>query len=834
MLPESPYTSYLDTDHVPSHEQATQIQTFLSSPAIVAEGQRITDELARLSKVKAEYDAFMRRHKGLSSRMRRLPLDIWQIIFGFCLPTRSYPSMSPFEMPAVLTRVCKSWREIALATPELWSKLYIPLPSYPREPTSPRNMVTDELDDDSLLDVLDANEASYDQALKYWETRMDQRRRMLELWLSRAGKRPLCLNILDYSGLSFNYGRRMTAADALPTFARPMKDLIDVLQRHSEQWGQIEMKASYPFIHTLFMAPAPNLTSLRINNSASEVEDILRGEMYLVSDYRSVEPTLAEHIRIFRTLFPMNGIKFPSLKTLFLKNLHEDIVNLPVNWNNITELFFDKYTLTPGMAFGPREATTLLRKCPRMQKCHLVLRRLPVQILPIEPPPLLLLGDLHHFSIHESTKSRLVGTCEFFQCLVTPSLRTLIFTTNVPPSIDPAHIPQPIFPLLEAHGSGIRTLGIDYRSWTIHELERLLPLVNDNLENLWFNVGLKGTDPNDRFSRRWQSLGDLEPEMVEKRALLTDAFMRDFLVPDLARLDDIVATNSGKGTDMLKTICTTNTSLSRKLPKLKMFHCHLQSTEFSEDVLLDFVRARRSRRALETGLIDNYIEKVVVRFAMHRPMENMDERLAEFASRHEKQLGLGSSSSLSSASPTSANSNGLKDIGKNLAIKLPSWEDYCDMEEKRNPGVFAPLFNDPDLDLGPSLVTFTRPYEDDFLFDDEFGGDETVVEETAVLTKEAESNDEIDSDTSVIASTAPKLILDVTWPADYISLSMPHVRPVSSHGSRSLGWARPIKDGPRERIDYGTWSPSWRMTRALDCDMMSNNARRTITGVVLF
>ncbi|THV08013.1 hypothetical protein K435DRAFT_642536, partial [Dendrothele bispora CBS 962.96] len=60
--------------------------------------------------------------------IRRLPPEILAIIFLHCLPTEHNPIRSVDEAPLLLARVCKTWHQVCLATPRLWSALHIHIP----------------------------------------------------------------------------------------------------------------------------------------------------------------------------------------------------------------------------------------------------------------------------------------------------------------------------------------------------------------------------------------------------------------------------------------------------------------------------------------------------------------------------------------------------------------------------------------------------------------------------------------------------------------------------------------------------------------------------------
>lgn len=58
-----------------------------------------------------------------------LPFEILSKIFLLCIPEDYWdvpPTLHPSECPLLLTRICRFWRDVALATPRLWSCLDLP------------------------------------------------------------------------------------------------------------------------------------------------------------------------------------------------------------------------------------------------------------------------------------------------------------------------------------------------------------------------------------------------------------------------------------------------------------------------------------------------------------------------------------------------------------------------------------------------------------------------------------------------------------------------------------------------------------------------------------
>ncbi|KAG2125668.1 hypothetical protein DEU56DRAFT_743595, partial [Suillus clintonianus] len=61
-------------------------------------------------------------HKGLVSALWRLPTEVLSRNFHYCqcLPEKYLPPASKL-VPMLLTRICQSWREVAVGMPRLWN-----------------------------------------------------------------------------------------------------------------------------------------------------------------------------------------------------------------------------------------------------------------------------------------------------------------------------------------------------------------------------------------------------------------------------------------------------------------------------------------------------------------------------------------------------------------------------------------------------------------------------------------------------------------------------------------------------------------------------------------
>ena len=129
-LNDSPFASYLDTNHSASEEERARIDDHLEHPRRVIEG--IDDRLVNLElqidllrEERRAYQRYVAKHEALLSPTRALPEDILRSIFSFCLvdvPSEHFLAkdncvrgdyVHPTSTPLLLTYVCHRWRETA-------------------------------------------------------------------------------------------------------------------------------------------------------------------------------------------------------------------------------------------------------------------------------------------------------------------------------------------------------------------------------------------------------------------------------------------------------------------------------------------------------------------------------------------------------------------------------------------------------------------------------------------------------------------------------------------------------------------------------------------------
>jgi hypothetical protein len=110
--------------------EARQIQEILAQQQCKLQqlSGQITEARAMLVKLLAEEAEATRTsdaYRSLLSPIRRLPLELFGIIFVCCLPDDLFVKPAKNQAPLLLTQICASWRAMALSIPELWSSLCV-------------------------------------------------------------------------------------------------------------------------------------------------------------------------------------------------------------------------------------------------------------------------------------------------------------------------------------------------------------------------------------------------------------------------------------------------------------------------------------------------------------------------------------------------------------------------------------------------------------------------------------------------------------------------------------------------------------------------------------
>ena len=330
LIDSFPFSSYLDSNYIPSDEEVVEIKNFLIQPREQLEQMRT--EIARLhaelSSVKSTYDSLYHQFNSCASLItlpRRVPDDVLEEIFYQSLPTDRNALLDNKAAPLIFTRICRQWRQVAFASPRLWSTIHIRV--------SPRLLdrwiaSTDKLSQERLQeqqDVLRATAASE--------------------WLKRSGDLPLHISFV--------------AKGVYPSFNPPVVDLyLSFIAPFSSRWRSLVLQGGATSFSRIFTLKAANLQSLE----------------FLILDFDPTEywnnPPLPQEPTT--TWSNCGLLTSPSLRNLSIPRVIIHPKDLSVDWAQLTYLELGKI---PGgwgdVAMFMSMASEILHVSTRLVSCRI-------------------------------------------------------------------------------------------------------------------------------------------------------------------------------------------------------------------------------------------------------------------------------------------------------------------------------------------------------------------------------------------------------------------------------------------------------------------------------
>ncbi|KAJ7837044.1 hypothetical protein B0H14DRAFT_2589397 [Mycena olivaceomarginata] len=259
MDPSSPFEHLLHTNYIPTCDEAAEIRKLCANPlkelarlkAEISQTQALLHDLQRsYSRSKTRVDA----HLALLSPMRSVPPEILQSIFIMTLPSDRNAVMHASETPVLLGRVCRGWRKIAYATPELWASIHLVAPP------------------------VDFSESAISPG--------DIRLMAMEEWLARSAVCPLSISI---------WVSREAWGAAAAAAASPFVEAILPL---SSRWKHIELQVpsdSLDSFHYLQATDVPLLQTLSITNGGSLARDDWSGNLLFLQHAPRLHTLLLAH-----------------------------------------------------------------------------------------------------------------------------------------------------------------------------------------------------------------------------------------------------------------------------------------------------------------------------------------------------------------------------------------------------------------------------------------------------------------------------------------------------------------------------------------------------------
>ncbi|KAJ7741294.1 hypothetical protein B0H16DRAFT_1032256 [Mycena metata] len=311
----SPFAAHLGTNYCPKDEELLKLNAFLVEPSYQL--KRLRDEIAELHKTlhKLEEEhhsllAHVDAHKALLSPVRRLPLDVIQEIFIACMPTHRNCVMSALEAPVLLGRICRSWREISLSTPRLWSRLHIAEPQRDYGPYQP-----------ILVPI----------------QKLAQRFENIKMWLGRSGECPLSISL------------HSDPNNGLPLDLSSPPPFVQALLPFASRWQHIHFTTSpvtLDAISHLTESDVPLLETVRFAH-----------------DHRLLAQSVGlEQFGMLRS--PLIS-SFSAWENDFGRNL-------PLPWHRLTTL--EMTGLTWECSITSEKIVQILSQCPELRVCKLVVK----------------------------------------------------------------------------------------------------------------------------------------------------------------------------------------------------------------------------------------------------------------------------------------------------------------------------------------------------------------------------------------------------------------------------------------------------------------------------
>ncbi|KDR72859.1 hypothetical protein GALMADRAFT_125681 [Galerina marginata CBS 339.88] len=311
--PPAKFSDRLYTNYIPSATEVSEIKQYVSTinDKLADYDNRIAELQAALREINSKRDKLQdvgATHQALISPFRRLPPEILQVIFVWCLPQTRNAVMHASEAPVLLGRVCSEWRRISLATPEVWASLHIVPPNVNfSNPTSST-------------------------------ARFQRKRELIEMWLARSGVCPLSVSLVWFAGDS---------DDEVKLCGTLLEVLVPLCGRWKSLDFQAPLKMFKPF-KGLQVQDVPLLEGISLMDNRTPLDaDVVDKWPESLNFAES-----ASNLRNFTLTYFSGGIRLPSIPWSQLTVLYLES-NIAFFFNDSREMLFN------------------LSQCSNLQSCTL-------------------------------------------------------------------------------------------------------------------------------------------------------------------------------------------------------------------------------------------------------------------------------------------------------------------------------------------------------------------------------------------------------------------------------------------------------------------------------
>ncbi|KAJ2922798.1 hypothetical protein H1R20_g14270, partial [Candolleomyces eurysporus] len=306
---------------VPSNIELQRLKDLLAPDEIALsrleeEIKQAGEVLQTLAKEKKAIEDRVRPLKALSSLIRQIPAEIMQEIFMHSRPSSYSRTSGICDAPLLLLRVCRSWRDLALSTPQLWASVEVAMPKH--------------------LSMSDA----------FTEGKMNIYTAEIRRWIARSGDAPLSLRIRqDYY---------IEGHDNF--FVSIFQDYL----KHSARLVSIELRVKREVLEAITSAidahSLEGLSTVRIWDASYD----LPGEIFASSNLFK-----AKNLKKFHFV-PSYCPAFEDLPLDW-----SNLTSLSIGASQTSRSFF------PGdfdeAPFSATESISILRRTPRLVSCTLML-----------------------------------------------------------------------------------------------------------------------------------------------------------------------------------------------------------------------------------------------------------------------------------------------------------------------------------------------------------------------------------------------------------------------------------------------------------------------------